>query len=74
MTTEDGSARRSAITGARVARDRFEPGAAARRSELCFFGGRSAEEAAATLGVLTATAGRDFRSARVLLAHELGAA
>jgi RNA polymerase sigma factor (TIGR02999 family) len=42
--------------------------------ELRFFGGLTTEEAAATLGVSTATAGRDFRSARAFLARELGAA
>jgi RNA polymerase sigma-70 factor, ECF subfamily len=41
--------------------------------ELRFFGGLSVEEAAELLGVSTATAGRDFRSARAFLARELGA-
>jgi RNA polymerase sigma-70 factor, ECF subfamily len=41
--------------------------------ELRFFGGLSVEEAAETLGISTATAGRDFRSARAFLARELGA-
>ena len=41
--------------------------------ELRFFGGLSVEEAAEALGVSTATAGRDFRSARAFLARELGA-
>ena len=48
--------------------------AQARLVELRFFGGLSVEEAAETLGVSTATAGRDFRSARAFLARELGAA
>jgi len=48
--------------------------AQARLVELRFFGGLSVEEAASTLGVSTATAGRDFRSARAFLARELGAA
>ena len=47
--------------------------AQARLVELRFFGGLSVEEAAETLGVSTATAGRDFRSARAFLARELGA-
>ena len=47
--------------------------AQARLVELRFFGGLSVEEAALTLGVSTATAGRDFRSARAFLARELGA-
>ncbi len=45
----------------------------ARLVELRFFGGLSVEEAAEALGVSTATAGRDFRSARAFLARELGA-
>lgn len=45
----------------------------ARLVELRFFGGLSIEEAAEALGVSTATAGRDFRSARAFLARELGA-
>ena len=48
--------------------------AQARLVELRFFGGLSVEEAAEALGVSTATAGRDFRSARAFLARELGAA
>lgn len=40
--------------------------------ELRFFGGLSIEEAAEALGVSTATAGRDFRSAKAFLARELG--
>ena len=47
--------------------------AQARLVELRFFGGLSVEEAAEALGVSTATAGRDFRSARAFLARELGA-
>jgi RNA polymerase sigma-70 factor, ECF subfamily len=47
--------------------------AQARLVELRFFGGLSVEEAAAALGLSTATAGRDFRSARAFLARELGA-
>ena len=47
--------------------------AQARLVELRFFGGLSVEEAAHALGISTATAGRDFRSARAFLAHELGA-
>lgn len=46
----------------------------ARLVELRFFGGLSVEESAEALGVSTATAGRDFRSARAFLARELGAA
>ncbi len=46
----------------------------ARLVELRFFGGLSVEEAAEALGISTATAGRDFRSARAFLARELGAA
>lgn len=45
----------------------------ARLVELRFFGGLSVEEAAEALGLSTATAGRDFRSARAFLARELGA-
>ena len=47
--------------------------AQARLVELRFFGGLSVEEAAEALGISTATAGRDFRSARAFLARELGA-
>lgn len=47
--------------------------AQARLVELRFFGGLSVEESAEALGISTATAGRDFRSARAFLAHELGA-
>lgn len=47
--------------------------AQARLVELRFFGGLSIEEAAHALGISTATAGRDFRSARAFLARELGA-
>ncbi len=47
--------------------------AQARLVELRFFGGLSVEETAETLGLSTATAGRDFRSARAFLARELGA-
>lgn len=47
--------------------------AQARLVELRFFGGLSVEEAAEALGISTATAGRDFRSARAFLASELGA-
>jgi RNA polymerase sigma factor (TIGR02999 family) len=46
----------------------------ARLVELRYFGGLSIEEAAAALGVSTATVGRDSRSARAFLARELGAA
>ena len=46
--------------------------AQARLVELRFFGGLSVEEAAEALGISTATAGRDFRSARAFLARELG--
>lgn len=46
----------------------------ARLVELRFFGGLSVEETAEALGISTATAGRDFRSARAFLARELGAA
>jgi RNA polymerase sigma-70 factor, ECF subfamily len=49
-------------------------GAQARLVELRYFGGLTVEEAAEALGVSTATAGRDFRSARAFLARELGAA
>ena len=45
----------------------------ARLVELRFFGGLSVEEAAEALGISTASAGRDFRSARAFLARELGA-
>ncbi len=48
--------------------------AQARLVELRFFGGLSVEEAAEALGLSTATAGRDFRSARAFLARELGGA
>jgi RNA polymerase sigma factor (TIGR02999 family) len=48
--------------------------AQARLVEMRFFGGLSVEEAAEALGISTATAGRDFRSARAFLARELGAA
>ena len=41
--------------------------------ELRFFGGLSIDEAAEVLEISTATAGRDFRSARAFLARELGA-
>jgi RNA polymerase sigma-70 factor, ECF subfamily len=47
--------------------------AQARLVELRFFGGLSVEETAEALGLSTATAGRDFRSARAFLARELGA-
>jgi RNA polymerase sigma factor (TIGR02999 family) len=47
--------------------------AQARLVELRCFGGLSVEEAAEALGISTATAGRDFRSARAFLARELGA-
>lgn len=40
--------------------------------ELRFFGGLSVDEAAEALAISTATAGRDFRSARAFLARELG--
>jgi len=46
--------------------------AQARLVELRFFGGLSVEETAEALGISTATAGRDFRSARAFLARELG--
>jgi RNA polymerase sigma-70 factor (ECF subfamily) len=45
----------------------------ARLVELRFFGGLSIEEAAEVLAISTATAGRDFRSARAFLVRELGA-
>ncbi len=44
----------------------------ARLVELRFFGGLSVDEAAEALSISTATAGRDFRSARAFLARELG--
>ena len=47
--------------------------AQAKLVELRYFGGLSIEEAAGLLGISTATAGRDFRSARAFLARELGA-
>lgn len=45
----------------------------ARLVELRFFGGLTIEEAARALGTSTASAGRDFRSARAFLARELDA-